>query len=202
MGSTKITNPSSPHFLQPLMTIDASISVFLHTFFKPILPAFLLLLLEYSADFRFSFPVSLSLFLASPSYSSLAIPLILGHLLDLALIGLIKLTFRRARPHYNPNMSPAVHADNFSFPSGHASRVLFLATLFHLIVQHNEDIVSDSIQRWIKFEPGFVMLGVWVWAIITATSRVLLGRHFFFDVLAGALVGALEGIVAYQFLRF
>ncbi|KAK9020846.1 hypothetical protein V6N11_010858 [Hibiscus sabdariffa] len=130
------------------------------------------------------------------------IPLILGHLLDLVLIGLIKLTFRRARPHYNPNMSAVVHADNFSFPSGHASRVLFLATLFHLIFQHNKELVSDFIRRWIKFEPGFVVLGVWVWAIMTATSRVLLGRHFFFDVLAGAFVGVLEGIVAYRFLRF
>ncbi|KAK8496214.1 hypothetical protein V6N12_019330 [Hibiscus sabdariffa] len=115
---------------------------------------------------------------------------------------LIKLTFRRARPHYNPNMSAVVHADNFSFPSGHASRVLFLATLFHLIFQHNKELVSDFIRRWIKFEPGFVVLGVWVWAIMTATSRVLLGRHFFFDVLAGAFVGVLEGIVAYRFLRF
>ncbi|KAK8538122.1 hypothetical protein V6N13_096095 [Hibiscus sabdariffa] len=202
MGSTKATTPSSSHFLQPLITIDASVSLFLHTLFKPILPTFLLLLLEYSADFRFSFPVSISLFLAYPSFSSLAVPLILGHLLDLVLIGLIKLTFRRARPHYNPNMSAVVHADNFSFPSGHASRVLFLATLFHLIFQHNEELVSDFIQRWIKFEPGFVVLGVWVWAIMTATSRVLLGRHFFFDVLAGAFVGALEGIVAYRFLRF
>ncbi|KAK8658184.1 hypothetical protein V6N13_036396 [Hibiscus sabdariffa] len=202
MGSTKATTPSSSHFLQPLITIDASVSLFLHTLFKPILPTFLLLLLEYSADFRFSFPVSLSLFLASPSFSSLAIPLILGHLLDLVLIGLIKLTFRRARPHYNPNMSAVVHADNFSFPSGHASRVLFLATLFHLIFQHNKELVSDFIRRWIKFEPGFVVLGVWVWAIMTATSRVLLGRHFFFDVLAGAFVGVLEGIVAYRFLRF
>ncbi|GMJ00390.1 lipid phosphate phosphatase beta [Hibiscus trionum] len=203
MGSTKATTaPSSPHFLQPLITLDASLSLFLHTLFKPILPTFLLLLLEYSADFRFSFPVSLSLFLPSPSLSSLAIPLILGHLLDLALIGLIKLTFRRARPHYNPNMSPAVHADNFSFPSGHASRVLFLATLSHLVFQNNEELVSDFIQRWIKIEPEFVLLGVWVWAIMTATSRVLLGRHFFFDVLAGAFVGVLEGIVAYRFLRF
>ncbi|OMP11969.1 Phosphatidic acid phosphatase type 2/haloperoxidase [Corchorus olitorius] len=99
-------------------------------------------------------------------------------------------------------MSPVVHADSFSFPSGHASRVLFLASLFHLILQNDDGIVSDFIQRWIKFEPGFVLLGIWVWAIVTATSRVLLGRHFLFDVLAGAFVGVLEGIVAFRFLRF
>ncbi|XP_022738522.1 probable lipid phosphate phosphatase beta [Durio zibethinus] len=202
MGSPKTTTPSSRPFLHPIITLDATVSLFLHTLFKPILPTFLLLLLEYSADFRFSFPVSLSIYLASPSLSSLSIPLILGLLLDLALIGLIKLTFRRARPHYNPNMSPAVHADNFSFPSGHASRVLFLATLFHLILQNDVGLVSDFIRRWIKFETHFVLLGIWVWAIMTASSRVLLGRHFLFDVLAGAFLGVLEGIVAFRFLRF
>ncbi|MBA0806102.1 hypothetical protein Gohar_005573 [Gossypium harknessii] len=167
MGSPETTITSSIFFLKPLITIDASVSLFLHTLFKPILPIFLLLLLEYSADFQLSFHVSLSLFPTSPSFSSLSIPFILGHLLDLALIGLIKLTFHRTRPHYNPNMSPVVHADNFSFPSGHASRVI-----------------------------------VWVWAILTAISRVLLGRHFLSDVLAGAFVGVLEGIVACRFLRF
>ncbi|XWS61960.1 hypothetical protein CRYUN_Cryun07bG0169600 [Craigia yunnanensis] len=203
MGSpSKTATLSSPPFLHPLISLDATVSHFLHTLFKPILPTFLLHLLEYSADFRFSFPVSLSLFLASHSFSSISNPLILGLLLDLALIGLIKLTFRRARPHYNPNMSPAVHADNFSFPSGHASRVLFLATLFHLILLNDVGLVSDFIQRWIKFEPSFVLFGIWIWAIMTATSRVLLGRHFLFDVLAGAFVGVLEGIVAFHFLRF
>ncbi|XVE57693.1 hypothetical protein DITRI_Ditri04bG0110000 [Diplodiscus trichospermus] len=203
MGSpSKTAAQSSPSFLHPLITLDSTVSYSLHTLFKPVLPTFLLLLLEYSADFRFSFPISLSFFLASRSFSSLSIPLILGLLLDLALIGLIKLTFRRARPHYNPNMSPAVHADNFSFPSGHASRVLFLASLFHLILRNDVGLVSDVIQRWIKFEPCFVLFGVWVWAIMTATSRVLLGRHFLFDVLAGAFIGVLEGIVAFRFLRF
>lgn len=99
-------------------------------------------------------------------------------------------------------MSAVVYADSFSFPSGHASRVLFLATLFHLIVINDVGVISEFIQRWVKFEPGFVLFGVWVWAITTATSRVLLGRHFLFDVLAGALLGVLEGIVAFRFLRF
>lgn len=99
-------------------------------------------------------------------------------------------------------MSPAVHADNFSFPSGHASRVMFLATLFHLIYQNHEGLISDFILQWVEFEPGLFLVGVWVWAIMTATSRVLLGRHFLSDVLTGAFVGVLEGIVAFRFLRF
>ncbi|MBA0636163.1 hypothetical protein Godav_029250 [Gossypium davidsonii] len=182
--------------------VDASVSLFLHTLFKPVLPIFLLLLLEYSSGFQFSFPVSLSLFLTSPSFSSLSIPFILDHLLDLALIGLSKLTFRRTRPHYNPNMSPAVHADNFSFPSGHALRVMFSATLFHLIYQNHGGLISDFILWWVKFEPGLFLFSVGVWAILTIISRFLLGRHFLSDILAEAFVTVLEGIVACRFLRF
>ncbi|KAK8266534.1 hypothetical protein V6Z12_D12G252700, partial [Gossypium hirsutum] len=182
MGLPETTTKSSPSFLKALITIDASVLLFLHTIFKPILPIFLLLLLEYSADFWFSFHVSLSLFLVSSFFSFLSILFILGHLLDLDLIGLIKLTFRRIRPHYNPNTSPAVHADNFSFPHG--------------------GLILDFILRWVKFKPGLFLFGVWVWAILTAISRVLLGRHFLSDVLVGAFVRVLEGIVACRFLRF
>ncbi|TYH40640.1 hypothetical protein ES332_D12G260700v1, partial [Gossypium tomentosum] len=158
MGLPETTTKSSPSFLKALITIDASVLLFLHTIFKPILPIFLLLLLEYSADFSFSFHVSLSLFLVSSFFSFLSILFILGHLLDLDLIGLIKLTFRR------------------------------IPTLFHLIYQNHGGLILDFILRWVKFEPGLFLFGVWVWAILTAISRVLLGRHFLSDVLVGAFV--------------
>ncbi|KAK8266535.1 hypothetical protein V6Z12_D12G252700 [Gossypium hirsutum] len=137
MGLPETTTKSSPSFLKALITIDASVLLFLHTIFKPILPIFLLLLLEYSADF-----------------------------------------------------------------CGHASRVMFLATLFHLIYQNHGGLILDFILRWVKFKPGLFLFGVWVWAILTAISRVLLGRHFLSDVLVGAFVRVLEGIVACRFLRF
>ncbi|TYI52554.1 hypothetical protein E1A91_D12G256300v1 [Gossypium mustelinum] len=170
MGLPETTTTSSPSFLKALITIDASVLLFLHTIFKPILSIFLLLLLEYSADFWFSFHVSLSLFLVSSFFSFLSILFILGHLLDLDLIGLIKLTFR--------------------------------PTLFHLIYQNHGGLILDFILRWVKFEPGLFLFGVWVWAILTDISRVLLGRHFLSDVLVGAFVRVLEGIVACRFLRF
>ena len=48
----------------------------------------------------------------------------------------------------------------------------------------------------------FLVLIVWTWAIITALSRITLGRHYVLDVLAGAFVGVLEGLFAFRFLRF
>ncbi|GKV38076.1 hypothetical protein SLEP1_g46024 [Rubroshorea leprosula] len=199
MGSAEAATKSPP-LLRHLLALDASLSYALHAFFKPFLPAFFLLLLEYSADFRFSFPVSLAIVLASPSRLPLLLPFLLSLLLDLALIGLVKLIFRRARPHYNPNMSAVVHADNFSFPSGHASRVLLLATLMHLVFKSEDGLVPNFVDQWIRADSA--LLGIWVWAVLTATSRVLLGRHFLLDVLAGAFVGVLEGVFSFHFLRF
>lgn len=60
--------------------------------------------------------------------------------------------------------------------------------------------------RWIPGDglrvAAILVLVVHVWAAMTAFSRVLLGRHFFFDVLAGACLGILEGLVAFRFLQF
>lgn len=38
------------------------------------------------------------------------------------------------------------------------------------------------------------------WALITSISRVLLGRHFVFDVLAGIFLGILEALFVFRAL--
>ncbi|XP_024403550.1 uncharacterized protein [Physcomitrium patens] len=41
---------------------------------------------------------------------------------------------------------------------------------------------------------------VFSWAVSTTSSRIILGRHFFFDVLVGCLVGILETLLYSKFL--
>lgn len=195
----------------PILAVDATVSRAIHTAAKPFLPPFLLLLLEISADFRFSFPVSLSLLL-SPPLRSFLIPFLLGLLLDLILIALVKLIFRRARPAYNhPSMSAAVSADHYSFPSGHASRVFFVAASVHFFSAAAEATMVDPsysfLDGWIRdnhdgdVKPEVVVV-VWIWATVTAFSRILLGRHYVLDVAAGACFGIVEALFALRFLRF
>ncbi|KAK4768842.1 hypothetical protein SAY86_026992 [Trapa natans] len=178
--------------LHRLSAVDVALSRALHdhNFF----PRGLFLLLELSADFRLFFPSALSIYL-SPALSALLqpfiVPLILGLLLDLALIGLIKVIFRRPRPLYNKDMCVAVSVDHYSFPSGHSSRVCFVAALFFL--------TSKSIKHDI-FADHRMLLGVWMWAVTTSVSRVLLGRHFVLDVFAGSCLGVLEGLIAFHYL--
>lgn len=46
---------------------------------------------------------------------------------------------------------------------------------------------------------GEVLVAVWVWATVTAVSRILLGRHYVLDV--AAFLGVLEALFALRFLR-
>lgn len=190
---TTVAAARTPLLLR-LSALDVALSRTLHhhNFF----PRGLFLLLELSADFRLFFPPALSIYLY-PTLSALLrpllIPLLLGLLLDLALIGLIKVIFRRPRPLYNKDMSVAVSVDHYSFPSGHSSRVCFVAALFCL--------ASESIKHGV-FADNRLVLGVWLWAAATSVSRVLLGRHFVFDVFAGSCIGVLEGLFAFHYLSF
>ncbi|KAI4338484.1 hypothetical protein MLD38_023538 [Melastoma candidum] len=188
---------------------DTAVSSFLHRH-NPV-PYSLFLLLELSGDFRLFFPLVLSLYLSPvqlpfPPRSSLRY-LLLGLILDIAVVGLVKIVFRRSRPSYNhsSSMSVAVHADNYSFPSGHASRVFLVATAIQLSMLE----IGGFSQKGAGAGTGPVgcvwnraLLGIWAWAFATAASRVLLGRHYLWDVIVGSCLGVAEALVSCWFFRF
>merc|ERR1711934_1032380 len=66
-----------------------------------------------------------------------------------------------------------------SFPSGHSTRAVMLATLFTLVAPIN-------IILWLP------LVG---WAGAVCVSRVLLGRHHLLDVLAGVPIGLIQAVV-------
>ncbi|KAF9685695.1 hypothetical protein SADUNF_Sadunf03G0081000 [Salix dunnii] len=204
-----------PALIEKVLTVDTKFSHYLHSKFHTLLPIFFHLILEISADFRFSFPISFSLLftLSLPSLLPFFSSLLLGLLLDLAVVGLIKILFRRPRPPYNhlSSMSTPVSADHFSFPSGHSSRVSFVAALVFLYKEAMEVAAVEVREKggvfgsWVGEEGklvNVVVVGVCAWAVVTAVSRVLLGRHYFFDVFAGFCLGMIEGVFAYRVLRF
>lgn len=110
--------------------------------------------------------------------------LLFGLFVDLIVIAILKLTFRRSRPEYNEGDLPlsASNIDGFSFPSGHATRALMLVVLcFHLI--------ADPLYHYY----------VTIWAVAVCFSRVALGRHFITDVVVGTFVGLTEGVYTVYF---
>ncbi|XP_042503715.1 probable lipid phosphate phosphatase beta [Macadamia integrifolia] len=129
------TGPKSHSFPRRLIDLDTAWSLHIHTICQ-VVPRSVLKALEISGDGRFWFPIPVALFfspLASMSHHlrSILIGLFLGSLLDLVLVGLIKYLVRRPRPVYNKGMHLTLSVDHWSFPSGHSSRVCFIASFLY-----------------------------------------------------------------------
>jgi len=105
----------------------------------------------------------------NPFLRQAALTVTLGVLLTMGTITLIKFLVRRERPH-PPGEFVVFPYDRFSFPSGHSARMIALAvsTLF--------------------FYP---LLG-WAFVIVSlgvATARIVVGIHYFSDIVVGICVG-------------
>lgn len=110
--------------------------------------------------------------------------LFIALIFDLIVVGTLKFLAQRQRPSYNQDdMFATVSVDNYSFPSGHATRAMLLAILF----------MQFDLQQKVVFL-------IQIWASILALSRVVLGRHHVFDVVAGIIIGALEAWIALTYL--
>lgn len=215
MASKSPPQSRSPTLLRRVINLDTAVSLHLYTFFQPILPFSFLKSLELSGDGRLFFPIILSILLtttpiatltttfSSPS-TLLLLNLLIGSLLDLLLIGLIKHLIQRPRPVYNKNMFLSFAVDHWSFPSGHSSRVSFIATFCFFYSNHiREALLTNLLNLDAKsaiVEYFAVLVGVW--AAITSVSRVLLGRHFVLDVVAGGCLGVLEGLLVFRALNY
>lgn len=105
--------------------------------------------------------------------------LFVGLIADIIYVAMIKAYFRRRRPTYAQQTDQiTISVDKHSFPSGHATRAIYVA----LFAGHLGSIT------------GFI---IWFWSISVALSRILLGRHHVFDVLVGCLIGCLEYILQF-----
>ncbi len=111
----------------------------------------------------------------------LAYELILGTLSLWWLVELMKAIIRRSRPFVLLSEVRIVgwRERGRSFPSGHTSQVFFLVTL---TVQHFK----------LAPEIAFALYGI---AGLVAVTRMYVGAHYPRDVLAGAILGAVWGLL-------
>lgn len=95
-------------------------------------------------------------------------------------MAVIKAYVRRRRPASNsPDMFVTVGPDQFSFPSGHASRAVFIAYFFAFL--YPVSIIFS--------------LPLIIWSASICVSRILLRRHHILDVMAGVVLGFVEGLI-------
>lgn len=72
-----------------------------------------------------------------------------------------------------------------SFPSGHATRAIYVALFTNLYFRN---VILTTLFT--------------VWSLSVVISRVLLGRHHVFDVLCGCLIGYIEYLFQFTVLKF
>ena len=156
---------------------DARLTQKLRLAEKPGLLRRLAILLAHSGDSWFWLLVLVPLaWLGTEFWSSRALVFMIGILISALLVFAIKLTVRRRRPEGEWGQVYR-KTDPHSFPSGHAARAALLAVLA------------------IGLGPAWLGLLLGIWAPLVMLARVAMGVHYLTDVLAGALLGGLVGLV-------
>lgn len=109
---------------------------------------------------------------------------------NLGLTDLVKFAVRRPRPYSYEASSPLgdVHDNEarLSFYSGHASTTFAMATAYATLFTLRHPRARAAVPMWIA------ALGL---GTATSVLRVVAGKHFWTDVLTGALAGAAVGVL-------
>lgn len=134
-------------------------------------------LLAHSGDSWFwAVGLSLVAILATPYWRGRAVVMLVAIVVGAVLVLAIKFSVRRQRP-VGEWGSVYRSTDPHSFPSGHATRAVMLATL--------------AVGMGPLWFAGLML----VWAPLVSLARVAMGVHYLSDVLAGALLGVMLGLV-------
>ena len=114
---------------------------------------------------------------------SLAIPVALGFAGSVLATSVVKFSVRRRRPvgewgtFYRKT-------DPHSFPSGHASRTITMAIVV------------------LAGRYPLIAVALLLWSLLVGLSRIILGVHYLYDVLAGYLLGAGIGVGVWLLMAF
>jgi membrane-associated phospholipid phosphatase len=119
--------------------------------------------------------------LGSDFWKQRALILVVAILITAVIVLGIKFTVRRARPEGEWGKVYR-STDPHSFPSGHAARAAMLAIMT------------------LGLGPMWLGLLLVIWAPLVILSRVAMGVHYLSDVLAGAFLGIVMGVILLNLL--
>jgi undecaprenyl-diphosphatase len=127
-------------------------------------------------------------------WQSLVILVFIGmviFLTDRISAGLIKPWVGRLRPSHETDLEGMLHMVNnykgglYSFVSSHAANAFGIATFLWLTLRKRINWI------WVMF----------IWAIVFSYTRIYLGVHYPSDILGGAILGMVIGLIVYKILR-
>lgn len=164
-------------WLQRLLELDVRLSRRLRVAERPGALRSLMALLAHSGDSWFWLLGLAALWaFGGEVWRRLAEALIAGILGTAVVVMLIKFSVRRQRPEGKWG-SIYRNTDPHSFPSGHAARALMLAVL------------------GLALGPTWLGIILSIWAPLVVLARAAMGVHYLSDVLAGAALGLIMGMV-------
>jgi len=159
-----------------IQSLDATLTMPLTLPPRRGLPQLLALGLAHSGDS----PVwvglcALAWLLGSADWKARAVVVFAGLVIAEVVVIVIKMSIRRPRP---PGTAGRIYrrADPYSFPSGHAARAAMLC------------IVAFAMG------PAAAALAVTAWSPFMIMSRIAIGIHYVFDVIAGIALGILLSV--------
>jgi membrane-associated phospholipid phosphatase len=163
--------------IQSLLQVDANLSARLRVAEKPGRLRNLAIFLAHSGDGWFIGPALLAIFVfADWEWKVLAVKFAFGAGLVGLMVQLVKVIVRRKRPEGEWG---AVYrkADPHSFPSGHTARMAILI------------VMSASLA------PTWLFILLLIWGPLVALARVAMGVHYLSDIVGGALLGIILGLI-------
>ena len=101
--------------------------------------------------------------------------------------------FQRLRPCYNPDLQDLIYlpkgmaGGRFGFVSSHAANTFAVAAFLTPVLR--------NYRPWL----GIVL---YLWAFISSYSRIYLGLHYPGDILCGAILGILIGLILWKVFQF
>jgi undecaprenyl-diphosphatase len=166
--------------LKPILELDARWSGYLRVAEKPGIIRTLSIILAHSGDSWF-WAMGLAILYIIPVsfFKQWALTQLVWISILAVTVMALKFSIRRRRPEGDWG---AIYrsTDPHSFPSGHAARAFLIATIA------------------IGFGPLWLGLLLVVWAFLVSLARVAMGVHYLSDVVAGAIIGVIVGIIGLQ----
>ena len=107
-------------------------------------------------------------------------------LCDSLSVALLKETFQRLRPGWDPQIMDQVRmleykGGQYGFVSSHAANLFGLATITSLLIKNR---IYTAL--------------IFFWAALVGYSRIYVGKHFPADVVCGAIFGMIVGYLVYK----
>jgi len=166
--------------LRSMLEMDARFSGHLRVAEKPGTLRNFAIFLAHSGDSWFwALALILGWFFSNAAWKQWEVVEFFGILGLAGVVLVIKFLVRRERPQGEWG-GIYRNTDPHSFPSGHAARAFLIA------------VVATALA------PLWLVALLWVWAPLVSLARVAMGVHYLSDVIAGAVLGVIVGLIGLQ----